>query len=109
MAAQHEVVIIGGGNAGISLAARLQRYGIKDVAVVEPRDHHLFQPLFSHIAGGRAQAQEAVRSQESVIPQGVTWIRDAAVGVDANANTVSLESGSSVAYGQLVVCPGLQY
>jgi NADH dehydrogenase FAD-containing subunit len=48
-------VIIGGGNAGISLAARLQRYGVKDVAVIEPRDHHLYQPLFSHIAGGRAR------------------------------------------------------
>jgi len=109
VAAQHEVVIIGGGNAGISLAARLQRYGVKDVAVIEPRDHHLYQPLFSHIAGGRAQAQEAIRPQQSVIPQGVTWIRDAAVGVDAMANTVSLESGARVAYGQLVVCPGLQY
>lgn len=109
MAAQHEVVIIGGGNAGISLAARLQRYGVKDVAVIEPKDHHLYQPLFSHIAGGRAQAQEAIRSQESVTPQGVTWIHDAAAGIDAAANTVTLASGSTVAYGQLVVCLGLQY
>jgi sulfide:quinone oxidoreductase len=109
VAAQHEVVIIGGGNAGVSLAARLERYGVKDVAVIEPRDHHLYQPLFSHIAGGRAQAQEAVRSQESVMPQGVTWIHDGAVGVDTDTNTVSLASGSSVSYGQLVVCPGLQY
>jgi sulfide:quinone oxidoreductase len=109
VAAQHEVVIIGGGNAGVSLAARLERYGVKDVAVIEPKDHHFFQPLFSHIAGGRAQAKEAVRSQESVMPNGVTWIRDAAVDVDTDANTVTLASGSTVSYGQLVVCPGLQY
>ncbi|HEU4666983.1 MAG TPA: FAD/NAD(P)-binding oxidoreductase [Arthrobacter sp.] len=109
MAAQHEVVIIGGGNAGVSLAARLERYGVKDVAVVEPKDHHFYQPLFSHIAGGRAQATEAVRSQESVTPQGVTWIHEAATGVDTDANTVTLASGSTVSYGQLVVCPGLQY
>ena len=93
MAAQHEVVIIGGGNAGISLATRLQRYGVKDVAVIEPKDHHLYQPLFSHIAGGRAQAQEAIRSQDSVTPQGVTWIQDAAAGIDAAANTVTLAPG----------------
>jgi sulfide:quinone oxidoreductase len=109
VADQHEVLIIGGGNAGVSLAARLQRYGVKDVALIEPKDHHLYQPLFSHIAGGRASAKEAVRSQESVTPKGVTWIRDHAVDVDAKANTVTLASGSTVAYGQLVVCPGLQY
>ncbi|WP_411374202.1 NAD(P)/FAD-dependent oxidoreductase [Arthrobacter sp. MPF02] len=109
MAGQHEVVIIGGGNAGVALAARLERYGVKDVALIEPKDHHLYQPLFSHIAGGRASAKEAVRSQDSVTPKGVTWIRDSAVDVDANTNTVTLASGSALGYGQLVVCPGLQY
>ncbi|MBT2248011.1 NAD(P)/FAD-dependent oxidoreductase [Arthrobacter sp. BHU FT2] len=109
MAAQHEVVIIGGGNAGVSLAARLERYGVKDIGLIEPKEHHLYQPLFSHIAGGRAQAREAVRTQESVTPKGVTWIRDSAVDVDGNSNTVTLASGATVAYGQLVVCPGLQY
>jgi sulfide:quinone oxidoreductase len=44
-----------------------------------------------------------------VMPNGVTWIRDAAVDVDTDANTVTLASGSTVSYGQLVVCPGLQY
>ncbi|MFK0038238.1 NAD(P)/FAD-dependent oxidoreductase [Paenarthrobacter sp. NPDC090517] len=109
MAPQHEVIIIGGGNAGVSLAARLKRYGLKDIALIEPKEHHLYQPLFSHIAGGCAQVKEAVRSQESVTPKGVTWIKDRAVTVDADANSVTLASGSTVTYGHLVVCPGLQY
>ncbi|NWL11088.1 NAD(P)/FAD-dependent oxidoreductase [Paenarthrobacter nitroguajacolicus] len=109
MAPQHEVVIIGGGNAGVSLAARLKRYGVKDIALIEPKKHHLYQPLFSHIAGGRAQVKEAVRSQESVTPKGVAWIKDRAVNVDAGANSVTLASGSTASYGHLVVCPGLQY
>jgi sulfide:quinone oxidoreductase len=104
----HDVLVIGGGNAGISLAARLHRYGVKDIAVVEPKDHHLYQPLFSHIAGGRALASEAIRPQAAVTPSGVKWIRDGASGIDAAANTVTLASGDAVTYGHLVVCPGLQ-
>jgi sulfide:quinone oxidoreductase len=104
----HEVLIIGGGNAGISLAARLHRYGVQDIAVVEPKDHHLYQPLFSHIAGGKAKAAEAIRSQASVTPPGVEWIRDGALAINATADTVTLDSGEQVTYGHLVVCPGLQ-
>ncbi|MDQ0755103.1 NAD(P)/FAD-dependent oxidoreductase [Arthrobacter sp. B3I4] len=108
MAGQHEVVIIGGGNAGLSLAGRLRRYGVKDVAVVEPKEQHFFQPLFSHIAGGRASASEATRPQRSVMPRGVEWVRDSVVDVDPAASTVSLASGGQLGYGHLVVCPGLQ-
>lgn len=104
----HDVLIIGGGNAGVSLAARLRRYGIKDVAVVEPGGQHFYQPLFSHIAGGRAKAAEAVRTQSSVMPHGVEWIRDSAVDVDPAGNTVTLASGRRLGFGHLVVCPGLQ-
>ncbi|MHA7155639.1 NAD(P)/FAD-dependent oxidoreductase [Arthrobacter sp. TMN-50] len=104
----HQIVVIGGGNAGISLAARLRRYGAKDIAVVEPSADHLYQPLFSHIAGGTAEASEAIRPQASVIPRGVQWIKDAAVDVDAAQHTVHLASGTWVRYDQLVVCPGIQ-
>lgn len=103
-----EVLIIGGGNAGVSLAARLHRYGVKDVAVVEPQDHHFYQPLFSHIAGGRAKASDAIRPQRTVMPRGVEWIRDGAVDIDPAGNTVTLASGGQLGFGHLVVCPGLQ-
>ena len=105
---EYEVLIIGGGNAGVSLAARLRRYGVKDVAVVEPQEQHFYQPLFSHIAGGRANASEATRPQRSVMPEGVEWIRDGAVDIDPASNTVSLASGGQLKFGHLVVCPGLQ-
>lgn len=109
MAGQHhEVLIVGGGNAGVSLAARLHRYGVKDVAVVEPRDHHFYQPLFSHIAGGRAKESEAVRSQHSVMPRGVEWIQDSVTDIDPAVSRISLASGGQLGFGHLVVCPGLQ-
>ncbi|RFA23574.1 NAD(P)/FAD-dependent oxidoreductase [Subtercola boreus] len=104
----HEVVVIGGGNAGLSVAGRLRRYGVQDVAVIEPRTHHLYQPMFSHVAGGTAPAGAATRPQESVIPKGVTWVKARVESIDPERKTVALASGRSISYSQLVVCPGIQ-
>jgi sulfide:quinone oxidoreductase len=104
----HDVLVIGGGNAGLSVAGRLRRSGMEDVAVIEPSDTHLYQPMFSHVAGGTAPAMIATRPQGSVTPDGVEWIRDRVTTIDPEAKTVTLESGRALTYGQLVVCPGIQ-
>ena len=90
----HRVVVIGGGNAGLSVAGRLRRMGVHDVVVVEPRAQHLYKPLFSHIAGGRAPASMAVREQGSVTPKGVGWIKDSVSAIHPEHNSVSLASGA---------------
>ena len=43
------IVIIGGGTAGITVAASLKRHapGPIDIAVVEPSDTHYYQPAFT--------------------------------------------------------------
>lgn len=108
MGQHHRVLVIGGGNAGISLAARLTRKNIGDVAVIEPRETHYFQPLFSHIGAGAAEMAEAVRPQADVMPRGVEWIRDAVTDILPGENAVVLAGGGRVTYDHLVVCPGLQ-
>lgn len=107
-ARHHRVLIIGGGNAGLSVAGRLRRAGIEDIAVVEPRDRHVFAPLQSYIAGGLARASQADRSQASVTPHGVAWIRDRVALVDPHASAVDLASGGRVGYDHLIVAAGLE-
>jgi sulfide:quinone oxidoreductase len=106
--ARHRVLIIGGGTAGITVAARLRRAGATDVAVIEPSSSHYYQPLFTVVGGGRAPASATVRPEASVMPKGVTWVRDAAAGIDPDARTVTTESGRTVGYDYLVVAPGIQ-
>jgi len=106
--AHHKVLIIGGGTAGITVAARLRRAGVTDIAVIEPSSSHYYQPLFTVVGGGRAPASATVRQEASVMPKGVVWIRDAAVGIDPGAQTVGTESGGAVGYDYLVVSPGIQ-
>ena len=104
----HRVVIVGGGTGGITVAARLRRAGIDGIAVVEPSDVHYYQPLWTLVGGGRAPAKSTVRAEAKVIPDGVSWVQEAAVEVDPDEQTVSLASGRQLRYDYLVVAPGLQ-
>lgn len=106
---RHKVVIIGGGNAGISVAARLVRKlkGL-DVAVIDPSEKHYYQPLWTLVGGGVFEKQVTERSEASVIPKGVTWLREAVVEICPEENAVLTASPRRIGYDYLVVAPGIQ-
>lgn len=108
ISAKHQVLIVGGGTAGITVAARLLRKGYSDVAVIEPSDKHYYQAMWTLVGGGQAKASSTERAEASVMPKKATWIRKAAGAVDPEANTVTCDDGSTYAYDVLVVCPGIQ-
>ncbi|MFB4353372.1 FAD/NAD(P)-binding oxidoreductase [Microbacterium sp. LS_15] len=102
------VVVIGGGNAGVSIAARLRRRGVADVTIIEPRREHVYAPLQSHIAGGVADRREVVRPQADVTPRGVVWVPERVVSVRPGEKSVELSSGRRIAYGQLIIAAGIE-
>ncbi len=102
------VLIIGAGSAGISVAARLVRAGADGIGILDPAEVHHYQPLWTLVGGGCAPAKEAHRPMAGLIPQGVDWVREAAETVDPDARTVTTGSGATLSYDQLVVCPGIQ-
>ena len=82
------MVVVGGGNAGISLAARLRRDGLSDVALVDPVEVHRYRPLLSYVGGGEARMSDAEKPQASVVPRGVRWYQDRVTAVDPAARAV---------------------
>ena len=102
-----DVVIVGGGNAGISAAARLIRRGVTDVAVIEPQTVHTYRPLLSYVGGGEATMRAAERTQRSVTPRDCTWIRDSATVVNAADKTVRCAGGQVYGYRDLILGSGL--
>lgn len=49
----HKILIVGGGTAGITVAARLTRkISGSDIAIIEPSDKHYYQPLWTLVGGG---------------------------------------------------------
>ncbi|MGO1750126.1 MAG: FAD-dependent oxidoreductase [Marinobacter sp.] len=105
----HQVVVIGAGAAGTSVAASLlrQRPGL-DVAIVEPSDVHYYQPAFTLVGGGAYSLAKTARPQASTLPTGARWVRAAARELQPEHNRVVLEDGREIGYEALVVTPGLK-
>ncbi|GAB4193315.1 MAG: bifunctional protein tyrosine phosphatase family protein/NAD(P)/FAD-dependent oxidoreductase [Wenzhouxiangellaceae bacterium] len=105
----HDVVIIGGGAAGLSTAASIlkRRNGV-DIAIVEPRTEHYYQPGWTLVGGGVFKREKTERQMATLMPKGVQWIRAACAGFDPERNQVILEDGERIGYKTLVVAPGLK-
>ena len=71
----HSIVIIGGGDGGISVASRLRRAGEADVTITEPSGTHAHQLLWAPVRGGAAPLMESRRPEADVMPRGVAWIK----------------------------------
>jgi sulfide:quinone oxidoreductase len=104
----HEILIVGGGNAGISLAARLLRDGVREVAVVESQPLHRYRPLLNYVGGGEARMESLERPAADVMPPGCTWIREHVVAVEASGPSVLTRDGRRIGCATLVLCPGLE-
>lgn len=106
----HEVVIIGGGTAGITVAAQLTKGWRRkvDVAVIEPSDKHYYQPLWTLVGAGLARKESTQKSEASVIPRKATWIKDAVTEFLPENNCIKTRDGREIRYDFLVVAAGLQ-
>ncbi len=107
--ARHDVVIVGGGAAGISVASSLlARSPQLDIAIIDPADAHFYQPGWTMVGGGIFTASDTARTMASVIPTDVSWIKAAVAAFEPDNNQIILEGCRVVKYKQLVVCPGLK-
>ncbi len=105
----HKILIVGGGTAGITVAARLaRRIAARDVAIIEPSDKHYYQPLWTLVGGGIFRKKRSERDEAGLIPRGVTWVRDAVTAFEPEANRVLTRDGKTITYDWLVVAPGIQ-
>jgi sulfide:quinone oxidoreductase len=105
----HQVVIIGGGSAGITVAAILKRRarGPLDIAIVEPSDVHYYQPAFTLVGAGEYTLAQTRRAEKSLVPSGVKLISGAAASFAPDSSSVTLGNGDVIGYDYLVVCTGI--
>ena len=107
--AHHQVLIVGGGAAGITAAAQLKRARPQlDVAILEPSADHYYQPGWTLVGAGVFSLDETRRAEGDLIPSGVTWIRDAVASFQPEANQLTTTTGATHSYGALVVATGMK-
>ncbi len=107
--AQFDVVIVGGGAAGISVASSLKsRKPGLSVAIIDPADIHYYQPGWTMVGGGIFEAPKTAKTMGSLIPAGVHWIKSAVAAFEPADSAVVLDGCRVVKYRRLIVCPGLK-
>ena len=108
---KHQVVIIGGGTAGLSIAAHLCNNHSNrnlDVCIIEPSEKHYYQPLWTVVGAGVVPKEVTERNQADYTPADTTWIKEKCATFQPSENQITLASGQIVEYDYLIVAPGIQ-
>lgn len=105
-----KILIIGGGLAGISTAARLSNsLSNPDITVIEPNPKSVsYQPGNTLIAAGVYTKDEIMYDTKDFVPSGVTVIKDKAIEFDPENNKVKTQNGQTLDYDYMIVTAGLK-
>jgi sulfide:quinone oxidoreductase len=107
--ARGRIVIVGGGAAGLTMAAYLSdrlRHG--DITLIEPQEVHDYQPGYTLIAADLVAPPEIQRRTAKLIPTGVKWVQDRVVELNPDRNRLTTARTGVIAYDFLVLVPGCQ-
>jgi sulfide:quinone oxidoreductase len=108
--AKGKIVIIGGGLAGMSTAARLtNEMSNPDITVIEPNHESCsYQPGQTLVGAGLWEKSDIIYNRDDFVPSGVKLITEKAVEFDADNNTVTTDKGTKVKYDVMIIAAGLK-
>lgn len=108
--AKGKILIVGGGLAGMSTAARLtNELSNPDITVIEPEALSTsYQPGQTLVAAGLWEKSDIAYQRDDFVPAGTKLIAEKAVEFDPDNNTVTTDKGTVVKYDYLIVAAGLK-
>jgi len=104
-----KIVIVGGGLAGMSTAARLYNtINNADITVIEPDELSVsYQPGQTLVASGVWDISDIQYKRDDYLPKGVKLIKGTVTAFDPKNNKVILDGSKEISYDQLVVATGI--
>jgi sulfide:quinone oxidoreductase len=109
MKSNQKIVIVGGGNAGISIASQLINKDVTlDITLIDGAKKHYYQPAWTLVGGGEFDIKDTERDEASVIPKGTTWIQQMVSSFKPEENKIILADSREIPYDYLIVVPGIQ-
>jgi NADPH-dependent 2,4-dienoyl-CoA reductase/sulfur reductase-like enzyme len=103
-----KVVVIGGGFGGASCARALRQLDPNiQVTLVEPNATYTSCPFSNAVIVGMRPLEAQQFSYGKFAAESIAVAPQMAVGIDAQARSVKLADGSSLAYDRLVLAPGI--
>lgn len=107
--AKHQIVIIGAGSAGLSVASSLlNKNSSLDICIIDKAEKHYYQPLWTLVGAGVFPKEETERNQVDFIPSGATWVKDYVASFNPDTNSLTTQGGETIEYDYLVVTAGIQ-
>lgn len=106
----HEVVVVGGGFAGLAVAKGLNKANVR-LTLIDRRNHHLFQPLLYQVATGGLSPADISSPIRALLKKqkNARVLLGNVVDINTNDRRVKLADGNSVDYDTLVVATGANH
>ncbi len=109
MKKHYQILIIGGGTAGIMTAAQFKVANSSlQIGLIDPADMHYYQAAWTLVGANTYNYEDTGRPLKSLIPKGVDWIKDFATTFAPDKKSVSTKNNGAITYDYLVVCPGIK-
>jgi sulfide:quinone oxidoreductase len=106
---QKRLVILGAGTGGTLAANRLRKKYKDDelrIDIVDQDNRHVYQPGLLFIPFGLTEPDEIVRKRDRQLKKGIHYHQCPIGSVDIEANSVTLENGTTLDYDVLLVATG---